>query len=464
MKRLILLLILAALLAPAPCLAASARAVGPCNNDPNLIVDGKFPPQGTAWTDPACVWWNGTATALVVDLGRVERITAVTLQVDNNDDYAVEYSEDGKSFKTLFLIRASYGEVGWGMDTMSTDPGSPDYVPEIKFTPVNARFIGIKAIDGDNCYAVSELAVSAKDAAGHDGQAGPTVTGYGSYNNDASLIADGVTPAQGTAWNDSACVWWHGTQPYFVMDLGTVTRVSKVTLQVDNNDEYVVEYSQDGKIYRNLFTVRPSFGQVGWGMDTMSTDPSSPDYVHQIEFPPVMARFIKIRAAGGDDCYAVSELTVGDPAYVPPANAGGGMSVSGYGPFHNDAALIIDGAVPAQGTSWTDAACVWWNGTKTFFVVDLGMSRRVGNVRLQVDNNDDYVVEYSEDGKTYRNLFTVRASYGEVGWGMDTMSTDPGSPDYVPELRFAPVTARYLKIRAIGGDDCYAVSELSVSD
>ena len=45
---------------------------------------------------------------------------------------------------------------------------------------------------------------------------------------------------------------------------------------------------------------------------------------------------------------------------------------------------------------------------------------------------------------------------------MDTMITKSGHPDYVSQLDFQPVSARFLKIYATGGDNNYSISELKV--
>jgi hypothetical protein len=61
---------------------------------------------------------------------------------------------------------------------------------------------------------------------------------------------------------------------------------------------------------------------------------------------------------------------------------------------------------------------------------------------------------------TFTNLVYIPSWYGEIGWGMDTMSTAFGNPEY-SGIDFTAVTARYLRIYATGGDNCYAVSELA---
>ncbi len=42
---------------------------------------------------------------------------------------------------------------------------------------------------------------------------------------------------------------------------------------------------------------------------------------------------------------------------------------------------------------------------------------------------------------------------------MDIMSSVAGNPEYVSSIEFAPVSARYLRIAATGGDNFYSVGE-----
>lgn len=137
-----------------------------------------------------------------------------------------------------------------------------------------------------------------------------------------------------------------------------------------------------------------------------------------------------------------------------------GISAGG-GTYYHDKALIIDGLFPAEGSVWTGSQCVYWYGTGPWFTIDLGNSYWVEDIVVQVDNNDNYKVDYSTDGSSWTNLLYISSGYGEIGWGMDTMSTISGDPEYISQLDFsAKVEARYLKIYATGGDNMYSVSEL----
>lgn len=137
------------------------------------------------------------------------------------------------------------------------------------------------------------------------------------------------------------------------------------------------------------------------------------------------------------------------------------ISASGNGTYKNGTGLLINDLMADEGTSWTGPACVWWFGTDPFFTIDLGRVYSIADIVLQVDNNDGYKVVYSTNGINWTDLFTISISFGEIGWGMDTMSTINGSTQYISGIDFLnPVSAHYLRIYAIGGDGKYAVSEI----
>lgn len=136
------------------------------------------------------------------------------------------------------------------------------------------------------------------------------------------------------------------------------------------------------------------------------------------------------------------------------------ISIKGNGTFNNNEKLIIDGDFSEQGSAWDNEKCVWWNGTSPYFVIDLGAVYQVPDLVLQVDNNDNYQVDYSVDGTTFTPLVTVKADSGEIEWGMDTLSSAPGNTDTIEGMAFKPVIARFIKIYATEGDDSYSISEI----
>lgn len=138
------------------------------------------------------------------------------------------------------------------------------------------------------------------------------------------------------------------------------------------------------------------------------------------------------------------------------------VEVFGHGDYRNDAQLLIDGYIPDQGTAFDGPDCVYWSNPRASFEIDLGGEYFVDGIILQADNNDNYVIEASRDGRYYSRMLFLSSQLGEIGWGMETVSTDRGSRHYLPGLRFMPGKARYLRVSAHGGDRLYAVSEVRV--
>ncbi len=147
------------------------------------------------------------------------------------------------------------------------------------------------------------------------------------YFNDLSLLADGNVPPDGTYWADYRNVYWQGQEVggyggageltatggglaglYFDIDLGSIQRVADLVLSVDSDDDYAVDYSTDGENWTRLLEIRSWFGDVGWGMETFSTWDQSPAYEANIDFNPVMTRYLRVYATGGDGNYAIGEV------------------------------------------------------------------------------------------------------------------------------------------------------------
>lgn len=137
-------------------------------------------------------------------------------------------------------------------------------------------------------------------------------------------------------------------------------------------------------------------------------------------------------------------------------------SVTGYGSYTNDASLISDGTIPSENSSWTSATNVYWTASNVSFVLDLGAIYNLSDILVSVDNNDTYNITFSETFGSWSPLVTILPSYGEIGWGMDTMSSDSGNPEYVSGIDFSPVNARYVKIEATGSDYYYALGEVQL--
>lgn len=64
------------------------------------------------------------------------------------------------------------------------------------------------------------------------------------------------------------------------------------------------------------------------------------------------------------------------------------------------------------------------------------------------------------DNAICNTLFTIGVADGEIGFGMDTMSSDLAHPEYIDNIDFASVQARYLRIFSLSGDDKYTAAEI----
>ncbi len=137
--------------------------------------------------------------------------------------------------------------------------------------------------------------------------------------------------------------------------------------------------------------------------------------------------------------------------------------------FNNDVSLLTDGFLPPEGTDWQTGTNIWWEPEEIVFTLDYGMLVSIDDIKISVDNNDDYSVEYSVDGLVWTNLFEITADMGNVNsgpgsipYGMDTFTTFIADPSefYEPMIDFqSSIDARYLQIRSSGGDYRYALGE-----
>lgn len=152
-------------------------------------------------------------------------------------------------------------------------------------------------------------------------------------------------------------------------------------------------------------------------------------------------------------------LLAGAPVF---AGVQGSSATAEGGEVNGVTTLILDGRLPDEGEPWNSDRCVWWEQTGVSLLIDLKQPKLVRDIHLQVDNNDRYDVDYSLDGIRFRNLFHILEDHGEISDGMDTLSSEEGNPEYEPAIDFKPVKARYLRVRAVGGDGMYAVAEIDV--
>ncbi|MGD8606158.1 MAG: hypothetical protein PVH21_02615 [Myxococcales bacterium] len=123
----------------------------------------------------------------------------------------------------------------------------------------------------------------------------------------ASRLVDGVMAAEGDRWDSELVAVLAEPKSHVVYDLGAVTGVTAVDLQGDNNDQYIVELSEDGASFTPLWVADPVSGQ---GMRRRSARG-----LHG------QGRFVRLRAQGGDGYYSLSEVQIfcETPSGWPPS-------------------------------------------------------------------------------------------------------------------------------------------------
>ena len=115
-------------------------------------------------------------------------------------------------------------------------------------------------------------------------------------------LTDGVMAGEGDPWQSELTSVLADTKAHAVYDLGATTRVTAVDLQGDNNDDYIVELSDDGRTFTSLWVADPVSGQGMRRRGSRSLEGSG--------------RYLRVRAEGGDGFYSFSEVQV---FCVPPS-------------------------------------------------------------------------------------------------------------------------------------------------
>ncbi len=114
------------------------------------------------------------------------------------------------------------------------------------------------------------------------------------------------------------------------------------------------------------------------------------------------------------------------------------------------ASTVTDGVFVANQQTW-NVGTVFWNGTgggddDNFVNISLAGAVTVGSITLQADNNDDYLIQYRDAGLSWRSLATISPPRS---YGMTIGSA----------VLAIPVTTDAFRIRSVGGDGYYSVSE-----
>lgn len=119
------------------------------------------------------------------------------------------------------------------------------------------------------------------------------------------LLYDDERALEGARWNSSAAAHF-GKGAYAVFDLGKVTPIEASYIQGDNNDQFVIDVSDDGQSFTTLWTA-PSVGGSGLrGRFAKNLEGSG--------------RFVRLRAIGGDAYVTATELQLFSavPSIWPP--------------------------------------------------------------------------------------------------------------------------------------------------
>lgn len=139
------------------------KTTGEYTGEPGLLIDGVTVDEGTVWDDEHCVRWTDKSAHIIIDMGKEFIIQNMMIQVDHNDNYAIDYSVDGSSFLPLFVIKGYEGAVESGIQSVYTDSTHPNYYPGTAFEPVTGRYVKIQAVDGDDSYSIAEISITRVD-------------------------------------------------------------------------------------------------------------------------------------------------------------------------------------------------------------------------------------------------------------------------------------------------------------
>lgn len=125
----------------------------PALASPSSLVDGVAQPENQDW-NLGSVWWDrGAPTGISsffdvfveIDLGNVFSISKVSMQADNNDNYAIAFratSVDPWQFLGYYAACCTYGLTSRGPSPV---------------TAFSARYFALGAYDGDGYYSISEF-------------------------------------------------------------------------------------------------------------------------------------------------------------------------------------------------------------------------------------------------------------------------------------------------------------------
>jgi spermidine synthase len=167
--------------------------------------------------------------------------------------------------------------------------------------------------------------------------------------------------------------------------------------------------------------------------------------------PCVCAGLALAVGVAGGSAYAVERPTAAGAPECDTADLLTGQMPSAQAEVRGNPALVTDGAVAPEGTSWDAPAAVTLASHAASITYDLGEPRKVGAFYLQADANDTYKITGSRDGQT--GSFRVLAEIANV--------VDRGPGLRARAVQIEPATVRYLRIGDADGDGFYSVSEFA---
>ncbi|MFZ5890984.1 MAG: hypothetical protein ACOY0T_08030 [Myxococcota bacterium] len=137
--------------------------------------------------------------------------------------------------------------------------------------------------------------------------------------------------------------------------------------------------------------------------------------------------------------------------FALPSRAEGNL-LAGRAPLRSQGVsnvkVLTDGARAHEGDDWNSTAAAVLESDRAFVEFDLGSSKPIVAAYVQGDNNDEYLLAISEDGKTFSPLWNA-GPRSEPGLRERWNDTLDGK-------------GRYLRLTARGGDRAYSVTELQV--
>jgi len=272
------------------------------------ITTPPFPtPTVAAYNDPlATVLPNeGPASAVTLDLGRVVYTRTdgsvpglpVQLMTSGNDEYRLEYSTDGITWVLWKEVPQVCGcsEIEMYFVTAPNVAGRYFRIYHPSGTP------------GDGKYSVAQFFIPYTLTP--DGTQVLVAQNVRTFGPEA-LATNGEFAPAGTAWNDSryaTVIAGAGKQYGLIIDLGEAAGrgITRVKIQADQNDTYVVAISQDALNWSILYTANPVPNTNGLQIrdsgDTLR-DPSTGK--------PWVGRYIWVYPSSGDGKYSVSEVQI----------------------------------------------------------------------------------------------------------------------------------------------------------